>query len=140
MSARIFIAGLCMTFAALTWVGDGANASPIKAVNQVDFEVPSSKAAGEPGESDITLECRGNERTSVMIKGDHRPVTDMEILVFEPASAGGPEKVIAHGKGTRDLVGVVFVPARTGMYRIVFRNHAEYTKENPYNRCYLTIK
>jgi hypothetical protein len=132
------IPGVALVAALAVPLADG---SPIKPVETTKVEVPASRQPGVPGETDMIVECRGNQRTAVLLKGDHRPVGDLEVLVFELPKGSGPEKLIAHGKGTKDLVGVVFVPDRAGPVRIVFRNHAEYKEKiNPYNECYLAVK
>jgi hypothetical protein len=113
----------------------------MNASGENDVRVPSSKADGVPGENDeFVLECRANERTSILIKGDHKPVCDLEVLVYEVSPGKAEGRLIARDKGTRDLIGTTWVPPRTATYRIVIRNPSMFTKENPYNSCYVTIK
>ncbi len=117
-------------------------AGPTKGViNNSEFRVPASRDEGAPGEADIVEEFRGNQKASVLVKGDHRPITDLEVLVFEVSTTGGEDKLVARDKGTKDIVGVVWTPPRTGMYRIVVRNPSKFHPEkNPYNSCYVTIR
>lgn len=119
----------------------GAVGGPVLGPKRVsDFRVPASQTPGVPGENDYAVECRGNEKTSVMVMGDHRPVVDLELLVFE-VLGNGEDKLVARDVGTKDIVGVVFTPPRTGMYRIVVRNPSTFQKDiNPYNGCYLSIR
>jgi len=106
-----------------------------------EVRVPSSKEPGVPGENDeFVIECRANQRTSILIRGDHAPVTELEVLVYEMAGDKAEGKLVARDKGTGDLIGTVWIPAKTGQYRIVIRNPAPFSQENPYNRCYVTIK
>ena len=124
----------------LSLIGD-AGAGPTKGViNRDDFQVPASTTEGVPGEADFIEEFRGNQRARVIVKGDHRPVTDLEVLVYEVSTTGGEDKLVARDKGTRDIVGVVWTPPRTGMYRIVVRNPAPASRANPYNICYVTMR
>jgi len=106
-----------------------------------DVKVPSSKEEGVPGENDeFVIECRANQRTSILIRGDHAPVTDLEVLVYEMSPGQSEGKLVARDKGTRDLIGAVWVPPKTATYRIVIRNSSKYAPDNPYNSCYVTIK
>lgn len=118
-----------------------AVAGPTRGViNRDDFQVPASAAEGVPGEAELIEEFRGNQRARVIVKGDHQPITDLEVLVYEVSTTGGEEKLVARDKGTRDLVGIVWTPPRTGMYRIVIRNPAPQSRTNPYNKCYVTVR
>lgn len=133
---RWSLAGVLL--AALSSASAGPTNGPI---SQSGFRVPASQQEGVPGESDMIVECRGNERVSVMVRGDHRPVTDLEILVYQVPTMGETEKLIARDSGTKDLVGVVFTPLKTGMYRIVVKNPSRFEPStNPYNECYLSIR
>lgn len=106
-----------------------------------EVRVPSSKEPGIPGENDeFVIECRANQQTSILIRGDHAPVTDLEVLVYELSADKGEGKLVARDKGTGDLIGTVWIPAKTAQYRIVIRNPAPFSEQNPYNRCYVTIK
>src|SRR4249919_1380537 len=79
-----------------------------------EVRVPSSKEPGIPGENDeFVIECRANQRTTILIRGDHAPVADLEVLVYELAIDKGEGKLVASDKGTGDLIGAVWVPAKT---------------------------
>lgn len=126
---------------AILLAAGAAHAGPVKGVVNKMIEVPAKQPQEDAGEFAIVVECRGNERTSVLVKGDHKPVADLEIVVYEGASGDAKGKIVATGRGTRDLVGAVWTPPRTMTYRVVIRNPAAFVpRENPHNDCYLTIK
>lgn len=107
--------------------------------NSSQFQVPASRQEGVPGSRDLLVECQANERTSVLVKGDHQPVANLELLVFYVV--GDEETLVARDFGTADLLGVEFVPPRAGTYRIVVRNPAPFHPErNPHNNCYLSVQ
>ncbi|MEI7685111.1 MAG: hypothetical protein WCL32_08800 [Planctomycetota bacterium] len=117
-----------------------ASAGPVSGPKSTKFEVPASKEEGVPGENDYLVECRGNEKTSVIVQGDHDPVADLELLVYE-VLGNNKDQLVARDVGARDILGVIFTPPRTGMYRVVVRNPSRYeARSNPFNRCYLSIK
>jgi hypothetical protein len=143
MTAKIL--SLTVFALALGVVVAGPTGGTIHRNNQVENEgvlVPSMQVEGVPGENDeFVIECRANQRTSILIRGDHDPVGELEVLVYEsPADGSKQGKLVAQGSGTLDLVGAVWVPQRTEKYRIVIRNSAPFSNRNRFNVCYVTIK
>ena len=131
------IVALCAALAVMSLTAGATWSGPVKGASSPGkVQVPSAEG-GSPGESAITVPFRANERAAVIIRGDHNPVADLEIVIFE---AGGNGQPVAHGKGSKDLVAAVWTPLRTGEYRILFRNSAPFSKSNPYNECYVAFK
>src|SRR4051794_13867937 len=112
---------LCLP-ALLLFLTGAALAGPVDGPTAMKIEVPATKPS-EVGETDLTRTFRGGERATVIIIGDHRPVVDLEVRVYE-VKAGGEGKLVTRdgGSGGRDIIGVSWVPTRTGPYRIVIRN------------------
>ncbi len=81
-----------------------------------------------------TRTFRGGERACVMVFGDHDPVVNLHLLVYD---ANGI--LVAEDKANNNLVGdyvgVVWYPPRTGEYKIELRNPGPKT-----NECYIAIK
>lgn len=117
-----------------------AVAGPVDGPTSMKLRVPASKP-GEIGEAEFTREFKGGQRAAVIIVGDHRPVVDLEVRVYETRSDSTEEKLVARDGGGKDILGAVWIPARTGSYRIVIRNPSAYkTDTNPYDECYVAIK
>src|SRR3954468_12414423 len=130
----------CLFPLALTLAAGAALAGPVDGPTTEKLEVPSSRP-NAVGEADLTRVFRGGQRATVVVIGDHNPVADLEVRVYE-VKGDSEGKLIAHdgGKASRDIVGVSWVPARTGPYRIVIRNPAPLTEKNPFNRCYVVLR
>jgi hypothetical protein len=117
-----------------------AVAGPVDGPTSMELRVPASKP-GEIGEADFTREFKGGQRAAVIIVGDHRPVVDLEVRVYETSKDSTEEKLVARDGGGKDILGAVWIPARTGSYRIVIRNPSEYKPDtNPYDKCYIAIR
>jgi hypothetical protein len=136
------------TFIASVWIAVVAwsvLAGPVEGPQQFlgrDAFVPSTKKT-EIGEREYQFQFKGGERASVVVIGDHRPVVDLELYVYEVNEQGTEGKLVAQdgGPGLKDRVGVVWYPPRTATYRIVIRNPSEYEeKSNPYNECSIAIR
>ena len=108
----------------------GLRADPVGGPQIQAFKVPAAK--GEVGEADLVVRVEGGKRR-VIVVGDHNPVADLEILVFEVTEKGIDGKQVAHDGGPEqgDRVGVVWYPPRTGNYRIVVRNPATRVQAKP---------
>jgi hypothetical protein len=107
-------------------------AEPVGGPQYVEaFRVPATKGS-EIGEAEQVFRFEGGKPARVILIGDHNPVADLEIFVFEVSEKGVDGKLVAHDGGPEqgDRLGVVWYPPRTGNYRIVVRNPAPQTKEN----------
>ena len=123
-------AGLTFSLIAAT-VFAGGVAGP----RHMRLNVPASQT-GEPGEASIKQEFKGGQRASIVVLGDHRPVVDLKIQVFEDSSG----KLVAQDGGGGDVVGVSWIPPRKGFYRIVVQNPSKYVEvKNPHNECTIAI-
>ena len=82
----------------------------------------------------ITKTFRGGERASVLAYGGNQPMVNLHLTVYD-----AKDNLIAEDKGTSELVGnyvgVVFVPPRTGEYRIELKS----ATGQP-TGCYVAIK
>jgi hypothetical protein len=142
MAWRILSLAILLTLAvaiASSWAGPVAGTIIRNAGREGSLQVPSARD-GAFGEADMLVECRANQRTTIVIRGDHKPVADLELLVFEVAPGNAEGKLVAGDKGKGDVVGAVWIPQRTAMYRVIVRNPAPFSKENPYNECYVSIR
>jgi hypothetical protein len=83
-----------------------------------------------PGTADFQEAFRGGRRACVIVKGDHRPVVDLALSVYD---ANG--RLVAKDEGRGDFVAAVWYPPRDATYRIVIHNPGK-----EYNDCYIVVK
>jgi hypothetical protein len=127
---------LCGLIAAsLVWT-NLSGAGPIKGIESMHFVLPgnargeSDEPGGQPGEKRITERFAGGERACVIVRGDHKPVEDLIIEVYDEN-----KNLVTKDDGKGDYAVVVWYPPQDGDYTIVLK-HAQ----ADYNRCYLVIK
>ncbi len=90
-------------------------------------------AASQPGTLDFTKTFLAGQRACVIVIGDHDPVVDLEIQVFD---AKGNLVAQDKGQGTaRDYAAVMWYPPRQEPYRIVVSNYG-----SAYNVCSIAVK
>ena len=82
-----------------------------------------------------TRNFRGGERACVFAFGDHKPVVNLHLLVYEVKSGSLVAEDKANNSLVGDYVGVVWYPPRTGDYKIELRNPGAEV-----NKCYVAIK
>jgi hypothetical protein len=129
-------------FAAMAWT---VFAGPVEGPQQLigpDAFVPATKKT-EIGEREFQFQFKGGERASVVVIGDHIPIVDLEIYVYEVNEQGAEGKLVAQdgGPGLKDRIAVAWYPPRTATYRIVIRNPSEFeAKKNPHNECRIAIR
>jgi hypothetical protein len=133
-----------MAVAGMIVIGAGAmlRAGPVGGPQYIQqFKVPATKGS-EIGEADQVFRFEGGKPARVILVGDHKPVADLEIFVFEVSEKGVDGKLVAHDGGPEqgDRLGVVWYPPRTGNYRIVVRNPAPQTKENPWCEANMSVR
>ena len=90
------------------------------------YELPG----GYPGEKKIKVKFEGGKRASIILEGDHRPVADLGIEVYDDNN-----RLVAKDEGKGDFAAVIWYPPVTGEYVIRLLN-----KQKDYNLCYLVIK
>jgi hypothetical protein len=78
----------------------------------------------------IDKEFRGGERACVIVKGDHDPVVDLELSVYDQKG-----NLVAEDKGGGDFVAVIWYPPRNAVYRIQIVNPGQ-----AYNDLYISLK
>ena len=126
--------GVGVFLLALVPSGTGA---PIDGSSWARTRVPEGSGAGdtmtEPGMLSISRTFKAGERACVIVIGDHRPIVDVEVKVYD-----SKERLVAKRRGTEpapDFVGVAWYPPREEKYRIEV---SSYGKE--YNECSVAIK
>lgn len=85
---------------------------------------------GELSERTIVERFKGGERACVIVRGDHRPVVDLELHVSDDKG-----RLVAKDTAGGDLLAVVWYPPRDGNYTIKIVNHGK-----EYNDCYVVLK
>ena len=95
----------------------------------------SSNLGGEtvPGQFSEKKTFRGGERACVFVIGDHQPVVELTVTIYDAAG-----KVVAQDKGqgaAADFVAAIWYPPRTAEYRIEVLSPGK-----EFNKCYIAIK
>jgi hypothetical protein len=100
------------------------NGSPVGGKRSLSHDIPEY--------SNFLLEetFRGGERACVIVKGDHKPVVDLKLVVYDQK-----DQVVVKDERGGDLVGVVWYPPRDAVYKIKIHNPGK-----EYNRCYISFK
>jgi hypothetical protein len=141
MRASIVVAGLLAIGVMAIGVAAVLRAEPVGGPKFLQpFNIPAAHD-GPFGEEERVMRFEGGRPARVILVGDHKPVADLEIFVFE-VSEKGDGKLVAHDGGPEqgDRLGVVWYPPRTGNYRIVVRNPAPATKANPWCEASMSIR
>lgn len=108
--------------------------APAEMIGYIDVPTTEGQTIGEV---DMVRTFKGGERACAIVVGDHNPVADMEIIVYD-----SKDRIVVQDGGQKlgDVVGVVWHPQRTEQFRIVIRNPATKTRNNPHNHCWVAIK
>jgi hypothetical protein len=69
---------------------------------------------------ETTHTFRGGERACVIVVGDHKPPSPMEVRVFD-----AKKRLVAETRADTDTAAVIWYPPVTGNYRIEVRNHGD---------------
>jgi hypothetical protein len=86
-----------------------------------------------PGQYSVQKTFRAGERACVLVIGDHKPVVDLTVTIYD---AAGQVVVQDRGKGgTGDFVAAIWYPPRTADYRIEVLSPG-----TDFNKCYIAIK
>jgi hypothetical protein len=131
---RTFFLGV---FALLGLVPVGIG-SPVEGPSASNKRVPAGTVGEggkitEPGIYEFSKVYAAGQRACVIVIGDHKPVVDVEIKVFDSKN-----NLIVQDRGqepARDFVAVMWYPPRQEIYRVAVHS---YGKE--YNECYIAIK
>src|SRR5262245_14053233 len=81
------------------------------------FALPKQRIGAAPASIEFKVKYQGGQRACVWIRGDHRPVVPLDIVVLD---ATGAE--VVRDEATHDFAAVFWVPPRTAEYRIIIRN------------------
>ncbi len=134
MTRRMILAGWLALLAA-PW-GHGG---PVD--GQFALSKQNLRAAGaEPSTIEFTVKYQGGLRACVWIRGDHKPVVPLDIIVYDTA---GTE--VVRDESTKDFAAVFWVPPRTAEYRVVIRNRGReefknYQEHEKYTEVYVVFK
>jgi hypothetical protein len=88
---------------------------------------------GDPGTLQFSKAFVAGQRACVIVIGDHKPVVDVEIKVYDAKG-----KVVAEDRGqdpARDFVAAIWYPPRQETYRIEVRSYGK-----DYNDCSIAVK
>jgi hypothetical protein len=111
-----------------------AVASPVEGPSWSRKEVPAGTNGGaEPGALEYKKLYVAGQRACVIAIGDHKPVVDLEIKVYDSKGL-----LVAQARGkepARDFVAVFWYPPREESYRIVISSYG-----TEYNKCSLAFK
>jgi len=86
--------------------------------------------AGHPGKRTIKERFVGGERACVLLYGDHNPVEELWIRVYDDKN-----NLVAQDEGKGDFSIVVWYPPSDGDFTIEIRHDSA-----EFNKCYLVIK
>jgi hypothetical protein len=123
-------AGLVMALS----FGSSGHGEPVRGSHvferRLDGLSPGSGGKQEPGTAEFKEAFRGGRRACVIVKGDHRPVVDLAVFVYD---ANG--RLVAKDEGRGDFVTAIWYPPRDATYRIVIQSPGK-----DYNDCYIVVK
>jgi hypothetical protein len=75
-------------------------------------------------------EFRGGERACVIVRGDHKPVVDLSVAIYDQNG-----NLIAKDDAGGDFVAAIWYPPRDATYRVDIVNPGA-----EYNDCYISLK
>jgi hypothetical protein len=87
---------------------------------------------GAGGSTEFEVPFRGGERACVIVRGDHKPVENIRLEVYEGARLVAEDEA-RENKG--DFVTAIWYPPRDATYRIRIYNPGK-----EYNECYIVLK
>ena len=111
-------------------VGGSLGAANLALSSPVDGSRSTHERVGEMSDRTLVERFRGGERACVIVRGDHKPVVNVEVHISD--DKGRP---ITKDVGGGDLVAVTWYPPRDGNYTIRIVNHGK-----EYNECYVVLK
>jgi|SRR5262245_4043474 len=105
----------------LVGIGDG---SPLTGKRAFAERIPGA-------DSHIFREkFRGGQRACVIVRGDHKPVVNLALSVYD-----AKDELVAEDRGGGDYVAVIWYPPRDALYKIKVHNPGI-----EYNDCYISLK
>jgi hypothetical protein len=73
---------------------------------------------------------RGGERACVIVKGDHKPVVDLGVYIYDEK-----DRLVAEDKGGGEYVAAIWYPPRDAVYKVKIHNTG-----TDFNDCYISLK
>ncbi len=123
---------LALTLAGVLVASSGAG--PIKGSYYILQQRISAGVKGAdkfiPGTHTIKERFRGGQRAMVLVVGDHQPVVDVGVFVYDDKG-----KLVAKDMGGGDVVAAVWYPPRDAFYEIKIESHGK-----EFNDCYVVVK
>lgn len=114
--------------------GSLAVGGPMEGPSWSKKELPAGSRDGkEPGSQSYNKVFAAGQRACVIAIGDHNPVVDLEILVYD-----AKDQLVAQARGKQaapDYVSVIWYPPRQERYRVVINNYS-----NVHNVLIVTFK
>jgi hypothetical protein len=130
MRQCVLWAGL-LGFLVFSGVGSG---EPVKGSRGFVVKLAGQSMGSEgnivPGKAEFKETFMGGRRACVIVKGDHDPVVDLGVYVYD-----ANERLVAKDEGRGDFVAAIWYPPRDASYRIVVHNPA-----SQWNKCYIVVK
>ena len=126
-----------IALAFLTLVPPGSG-GPVDGTSWAEQKVPGGTQGAhgeitEPGVMELKKTFMAGERACVVVIGDHDPVVDIEVKVYD-----SKKNLVAQDRGQApapDYVAVFWYPPRQETYRIVIHSYGK-----DYNKCSVAIK
>jgi len=123
----------CLGLLAGTAAWAGPIDGPVTMRRLVEAGHKTSTGAMAPGVLRLSAEFRGGERACVVAVGDHEPVVDMGLVVYDEAGRKVAED--AGNEAAPDYVAVIWYPPRDGKYVIEIRSAGEIE-----NRVFISLR
>lgn len=73
---------------------------------------------------------RGGERACILVKGDHNPVVDLGVAVYDEK-----DRLVVKDEGGGEYVAAIWYPPRDAVYKIKIVNSG-----TQHNMCYISMK
>jgi hypothetical protein len=127
MVRAFFAVGLALL--CLTPLGNGA---PVQGTSWSEKAVEGA-SADRPGVLAFDVAYNPGERACVVVIGDHDPVVDVEVKVYD-----SKRQLVVQDRGTppaQDFVAVMWYPPRQATYHIEILNYGK-----AFNKCSVAIK
>jgi hypothetical protein len=119
--------------AVASFAGAGPVDGPSWFVKQVEAGRQTTTGELVPGKLRVAVDCRGGERMCVIAAGDHDPVVEMAIAVYD--DKGKQVAMDVGGEKVPDYVAAIWYPPRDGKYLVEIAS-----KSKVFNKVTIAIK
>jgi hypothetical protein len=131
---RCILLPIGLIFLALVPFSSGAPTTGTSwAYRKIEAGTESGGKITEPGNWQLSKVFVAGQRACVIVVGDHKPVVDVEIKVYDSR-----KNLVAYDKGSepaQDFAAVTWYPPREEKYQIVINSYG-----SAYNLCSVAIK